>query len=161
MPVHLHACTRALGGSGGRSGLRAWCACLRGREFSWRWILGSGCSFLLLLAEDYNLAATDRTTEAQRHRDSLGSNSRRSPALRSLRATGSSARQPLDHDRCRRSGPRISLLARRPWAGPSGPGRQAAHSLLAMQFSEFWMPIRLSKHHFKRGLVTILREFGR
>jgi hypothetical protein len=91
--------------------LRAWCACLRGREFSWRWILGSGCSFLLLLAEDYNLAATDRTTEAQRHRDSLGSNSRRSPALRSLRATGSSARQPLDHDRCRCPWFRLLLVA--------------------------------------------------
>jgi hypothetical protein len=61
------------------------------------WILGNDRRFLLLLAlaENYNLAATDRTAEAQSAQRRLRGNSRQSPAFRFLRAIGGSAGWPL------------------------------------------------------------------
>jgi hypothetical protein len=81
-------------------------------EFSWRWILGNDRSFLLLLAKNYNLAATDRTTEAQRHRDSFGA----IPSV--LQPCGPQAAapgQPQGRDCCQRSCP-----GRCSWPPPMG-----------------------------------------
>ena len=54
---------RSYPGTGGRSGLMAGRARLWQGGFSAGWILGNDRRFLLLLAENYNQAATDRTAE--------------------------------------------------------------------------------------------------
>jgi hypothetical protein len=56
---------QALGGAGGRSGLRARRACLRRGEFSGRWVLGSNAFGSLLLLNDNYI--NQLRTKPQRH----------------------------------------------------------------------------------------------
>jgi hypothetical protein len=118
----------AEGRAGGRSGLRARCAGHRTGRFFWCWILGNNVfDSLLRLADNYNHATDDPTTEAQSarrtHRDFFSREIRCSPpAWRSLLATGSCAGQPQGHA-LGRSCPGCCL-----WPPPVGPAWAAMSS---------------------------------